>query len=288
MSIGLFVADWFRRLNPFVGNAVPLVATYTREIPVSIARMYENAIDGEHLPWLHKSTFAELEIIDSGDWGWRGAGYLQPRSFTTWMELELQLDREKNRWITTTLRGLGKGNQIITHAIPLAENRIKVIVDFYVPRLPRLLHRIYGAQLVETYKALYDEDQWMMETRQRALDKRSGSAAQTESIELGSWTDVQRKLPLVFSFQDNSFRLLQLDGKLLAHATTCPHMLGPLQEAEVVNGEVECPWHGYRFAIGSGECTSGKPCRLAAAPEISIDASRGVVIASGRPRQQHD
>ena len=144
MSFLLFTADWLRRLSIFTGTTVPLVATYTRELPVSIARMYENAIDGEHLPWLHRDTFATLEISESGDWGWRGTGHLHPKSFMTWMELELRLDRKNHRWITTTLRGLGKGNQVVTHAIPIAENRIKVVVDFYVPKLPKFLHRLYG------------------------------------------------------------------------------------------------------------------------------------------------
>lgn len=50
---------------------VPHVGQYQRRMPVSLARMYENALDWEHLPWLHSSSFTAIECIESGDWGWR-------------------------------------------------------------------------------------------------------------------------------------------------------------------------------------------------------------------------
>ena len=125
MTVLTFLVDWLRRLAIQFSNTLPHVATYTRELPVSLVRMYENAIDGEHLPWLHKDSFAALTIIEKGAWGWRGQGYFQPRSFMTWTELELRLDRENNRWVTTTLRGLGTGTQIVTHALPLADDELR-------------------------------------------------------------------------------------------------------------------------------------------------------------------
>ncbi|NND38583.1 MAG: Rieske 2Fe-2S domain-containing protein [Pseudomonadales bacterium] len=267
-------------MSPFTGTTLPHVATYTRELPVSMARMYENAIDGDHLPWLHRETFTDMTISESDNTGWRGQGYLQPRSFTTWMELELRLDRENHRWITTTTRGLGKGSQVITHAIPLAENRIKVVVDFYVPKLPKALHKMYGKQLVDTYTRLYDQDLEMMRTRQRALD--IAASAQPDSnparIVLGNRTGLDSQLPLQFELAGRPYRLVRIGDKLVAHASTCPHRLGSLQDAKVVDGQVECPWHGYRFNVISGECTSGQHGQLPLAPVISIDNDE--VVAS--------
>ena len=63
-----YVIDWLRRLGLQFSTDLPRVATYTRELPVSLTRMYENAIDGEHLPWLHRDSFSSLEILDSGPW----------------------------------------------------------------------------------------------------------------------------------------------------------------------------------------------------------------------------
>ena len=281
MTLLTFLVDWLRRLGIQFSTTLPHVATYTRELPVSLARMYENAIDGEHLPWLHKDSFAALTIIENGAWGWRGQGYFQPRSFMTWTELELRLDRDNNRWVTTTLRGLGKGTQIVTHALPLAEDRIKVIVDFYVPKLPRFLHGLYARRFLETYSKLYDEDLWMMSTRQQELDRRNEQRTQAMATEvsLGSVDFVRRSAPFSFELQKRQYRLVEIDGELIAYATTCPHMLGPLQDASVEHGQVTCPWHGYRFDIITRECTSGQQCKLPPAPEIVVHEELNEVVA---------
>jgi len=279
-----FLVDWLRRLGIQFSNSLPHVATYTRELPVSLVRMYENAIDGEHLPWLHKDTFAALTIIEKGAWGWRGQGYFQPRSFMTWTELELRLDKANNRWVTTTLRGLGKGTQIVTHALPLAEDRIKVVVDFYVPKLPRFLHSLYARQFLDTYSKLYDEDLWMMATRQQQLDRKSEERPQDTPAEvcLGAVQSVRKSVPFSFELQKQTYRLVDIDGELIAYGATCPHMLGPLQDASIEQGQVTCPWHGYRFDVITGECTSGQQCKLTPAPEIVINEARDEVIAKLR------
>ena len=274
MTLLTYLIDWARRLTPSFNLALPHVATYTRELPVSMARMYENAIDAEHLPWLHRSSFSHLEIMQQGSWGWRAKANLVPKSYFNAMELELCLDREKNRWITRTLSGLGKGTEIWTHAIPIDEHRIKVIVDFYIPKLPRFLHAIYRKQLLATYSQLYDEDVWMMATRQHQLNRRAeGKLEQpSESIKLGVVSDIEQLAPLNFDFNNHPYQLVKVAGEWVAYSRVCPHSLGPLDAPAIVNDGVsaivECPWHGYQFDIMTRECISGAQCRLAPAPKI--------------------
>ena len=57
---------------------MPHVATYRRELPVSIERLYENAIDWEHLPYLPRSSFAHIECAEAGVWGFRTRIWPQP------------------------------------------------------------------------------------------------------------------------------------------------------------------------------------------------------------------
>jgi len=274
MTIITYLVDWIRRLLPSFGNRMPHVATYTRELPISLKRMYENATDGEHLPWLHSDSFSDLTIVDSGKWGWHGKGHLQPRSFMTYMELKLTLDREKSRWITKTLAGLGKGSEIWTHAIPLEENKIKVIVDFYVPKLPRFLHKMYADQLIETYAKLYDEDLWMMATRQNELNRlkaKKAHAPMQGSLRLGAITEIEKQLPFDFEFNLQPYRLVKNKESFIAFNSTCPHMLGPLNTHKDSHLIATCPWHGYEFDIENGECLSGQKCKLLPAPIIVID-----------------
>jgi nitrite reductase/ring-hydroxylating ferredoxin subunit len=95
---------------------------------------------------------------------------------------------------------------------------------------------------------------------------------------LGSLEYVRMRLPMTIEERGRRFRIVELDGKLIAHATVCPHTLGPLGTTTVTNGIVECPWHGFRFDIVTGKCVSGQTCSLAPAPKIIVDAQSSDVI----------
>lgn len=281
MAFANFLVDLIRRVTPSFGNQLAHVTTYTRELPINLDRMYENAIDWEHLPFLHSSTFSQIEVMASGDWGWKAKAFLTPKSIFNSMVLELRLDRPKNRWITKTLSGFGKGTEIWTHAIPLGPNKIKVIVDFYVPKLPTVLKAKYAGQYSALYAQLYDEDLWMMAGRQTALNKidKAKTTNTSSMLSLGKLENIKAKLPFTFEFNHQSYRLLELDDTLIAHTLSCPHMLGPLQDANVEKGILECPWHGYQFDLKTRKCISGQRCKLAPAPLIKIDTNKMEVIA---------
>ncbi|KIE58544.1 ferredoxin [Methylacidiphilum kamchatkense Kam1] len=46
-------------------------------------------------------------------------------------------------------------------------------------------------------------------------------------------------------------------GAYYALDDTCPHEGGPLSEGFLEEGEVECPWHGARFSLKTGEVLCG-------------------------------
>ncbi|MDX1692467.1 MAG: Rieske (2Fe-2S) protein [Ketobacteraceae bacterium] len=277
-----YVLDKVRRFHLSPGNKLSHIGTYTRELPISLDRMYENALDGEHLPYLHSSTFSYIDILDSGPWGWRARAGLQPRSIFTDMEIELVLNRDEYCWKTRTLKGLGKGTEIWTHAIPLSENRIKVIVDFYIPKVPALLRPIYADYYLSTYERLYDEDEQMMCQRQEALDFKQAhkNAGSRKPVSLGHERDVKAKIPFTFTCNGERFCLNESNGELVAYSAMCPHMLGPLDKAPLVDGVVECPWHAYRFDVSTGQCVSGQSCRLKPGPMIKTDPETREVTAT--------
>ena len=57
--------------SPYPDSRTCHVGTYRRVLPVSVERMYENALDWEHLPYVHAGSFKAIEPIDAGPWGWR-------------------------------------------------------------------------------------------------------------------------------------------------------------------------------------------------------------------------
>lgn len=252
-----------------------LAGRYDRRVAASVARIWENVFDWEHLAHLHDGSFAACELIEAGEWGWRVA--LTPAGGTE-QRIELRADREAGRYVSTTVAGTGVGTEIRVGLTPQAAHVTDVAVEFHLPepRPERLaaLGRSYAA----AYARLWDEDEAMMQARERAVGRRFVAAADAAPIDLGPEQDVRAALPHAFEWGGAPFRLVALDDALIAHSTVCPHWLGPLDEAPVIDGAVRCPWHGYRFEIATGRCAAHPEFRLAPAPIIRIQAGR--VIAA--------
>jgi len=53
--------------------------------------------------------------------------------------------------------------------------------------------------------------------------------------------------------EGNRIALFNLGGEIYALDNACTHVGGPLSQGRVEEDEVECPWHGSRFDIRTGE-----------------------------------
>ena len=59
--------------------------------------------------------------------------------------------------------------------------------------------------------------------------------------------------------------LVRQDGRIQALTATCSHMAGPLDEGEIEDGSIVCPWHGSRLSLEDGHVLNGpatypQPC----------------------------
>ncbi len=97
------------------------------------------------------------------------------------------------------------------------------------------------------------------------------------AVLLGSLEEMRARLPLQVEYAGGRFRVVEVDGTLLAHATVCAHALGPLDDAEVEDGCIRCPWHGYRYDVRTGRSADGRGLRLATPPRVVIDADSGQI-----------
>jgi nitrite reductase/ring-hydroxylating ferredoxin subunit len=70
------------------------------------------------------------------------------------------------------------------------------------------------------------------------------------------------------------YRLIELGGAIAVHSAVCPHMGGPLGDAEIdERGCITCPWHGYRFDVHTGHSADGGKLALTGAPRVEVDAN---------------
>jgi nitrite reductase/ring-hydroxylating ferredoxin subunit len=264
----------------------PLVsaAVYRRDVHASIERVWENVLDWEHLPWLHRAAFRSIECEDAGAWGWRARVGFEPQGDS---RIELLVERDASRYVVRTLEGAGRGSEIWTRLDPRGHQLTGVEVEFRVPGLDRVAARAVGDAYTRLYQQLWDEDEVMMRRRAAALARREVASKGTpEETSLGSLELLRERLPLAVEGGGRSWRVVEVDGSLRAHSVVCPHMLGPLDEAEIVDGCVRCPWHGYVFDLDTGRCTEGgtlrltkgRPLRLAAPPRVRVDGDQAYLV----------
>lgn len=269
------------RSNAHPESQIPHVGTYRRAMNVSLERMYENALDWEHLPYVHSGSFSAIECLEAGSWGWRAA--LKDDQGRDSL-IELRLDREARRWITRNIEGAASGSEIWTHVFVTAERSLEIVVDFFVPGSNAENRGRIGDAYINLYHQLYDEDEAMMLGRQRELDRRIEVRAEAE-VSLPPRSELQ--LPHAFDLGGRAHVLREIDGALIAHAALCPHQLGPLTNACVESGEITCPWHGYRFRLSDGQrvnpqsngALSASNCALRPAPSVEVSEQRVRVIS---------
>ena len=279
-----------RSTAPVFGQAPGCVKVgqYRRIMPVTMARMMENALDWEHLPTLHADNFASIDLIDSGPWGWRATADLPSKGGgapTRSQIIELLLDTQNHCWVTTILGGTGAGNQIHTQARMVADDQLEVCVDFYVPDsgFSDEQYRQYGEALSAVYAQLYDEDEGMMARRQDEMDAWAAARRSTPPadgrVDVGALEDLQSAGAQIVPFGGGRFKLLWDGDAVSIFSVRCPHMLGPLDDEEICDGRVACPWHGYVFDTKTGRCDGHPGLRLETPPHVTVSDGRIILSA---------
>ena len=74
------------------------------------------------------------------------------------------------------------------------------------------------------------------------------------------------------------------DLGLIAFGAWCPHLDGPLWEGSIRDGEVGCPWHGWRYSLATGRCTWAPSGDIEEAHETELGRARCVQNERGTLR----
>lgn len=213
-------------------ESLAIVATYSRELGASLERMFENALDWEHLPFVHARSFASIDLIAERPDGWRAAVTMAGGGD---LVIDLGLDRSLGRW-TTDSKADGKLiGRIVTDAMATGAESCRVDIDFQLPDVPPEQRAGFERYYPALYAMLYDEDEAMMIARQGAVSRGPSGLAERR----------QAHMP---------------DGTPVSVARYCPHLGLPLDDEPDENGIITCPWHGYRFDAATGQCVSGAKC----------------------------
>lgn len=237
-----------------------------------MARIWENVLDWEHLPWLHGSSFVGIELLEFGREGWRAWVSFPPSDAPHRALIAVELHRLERYYWTRTREGIGTGSEIRTTLTPTSATATDIAVEFFVPGVAAEHADQVGSFYTTLYAQLWDEDEAMMMRRQEVLDCKPTPSGLGDRLGLGPLAALRERLPFVTEANGQRIRLVEIDGTIVPHVTVCPHLGGPLELAEVCDGIATCPWHGYRFDLRTGKSADGRSLCLATAPRFEIDA----------------
>ena len=95
-------------------------------------------------------------------------------------------------------------------------------------------------------------------------------------------SDVPADYPLAISLVDGRrLCLVRVHDEVFAVEDRCPHRDFPLSGGDVQDGCLECPFHGARFDVRTGQCISG-PSEGDAVAVFAVMQVNGVVLVGDR------
>ena len=81
---------------------------------------------------------------------------------------------------------------------------------------------------------------------------------------------------------DETIYLANVDGKFYAIGNVCKDEGGPLEESRIDAYEVECPWHGSKFDVRTGEVTNPPATEPESTYVVKIDGDNMLIRRHSR------
>ena len=78
-----------------------------------------------------------------------------------------------------------------------------------------------------------------------------------EFMRVAATSEIQADKMKMVQYKGQAICLANIMGKYYAIRNTCTHLGGPLAQGKLEGRVVECPWHGSRFDLTTGEVKGG-------------------------------
>jgi len=75
-------------------------------------------------------------------------------------------------------------------------------------------------------------------------------------VKVARATDLEDGEIMLVEVGEERILVSKMGGSFYAVGELCTHALGPLSDGYVEGQQVECPWHGSRFDLQTGEATN--------------------------------
>ena len=109
---------------------------------------------------------------------------------------------------------------------------------------------------------------------------RSGPEGFTSAL---ASAELSEKKPRRVDVDGQPILLVRLGEKICAVGAVCSHYGAPLEEGQLVENTIRCPWHASRFALEDGEVREGPACAPLPSYEVRVAGGQVQVKLRSRP-----
>jgi nitrite reductase/ring-hydroxylating ferredoxin subunit len=90
-------------------------------------------------------------------------------------------------------------------------------------------------------------------------------------VKVAETKDIQTSQMRAVEVNGEKVCLSNVEGRYYAIGNVCTHMGGPLAEGKIEGFEVQCPWHGSKFDIRTGNVVSPPAMRAEPTYEVKVE-----------------
>ncbi len=84
----------------------------------------------------------------------------------------------------------------------------------------------------------------------------------SELVKVANVSDILQGKAKIVNANGIPIALYNVGGKFYATHNTCLHRGGPLGEGELEDKKITCPWHGWQYAVDTGQCINNPAAKL--------------------------
>jgi ferredoxin-NADP reductase/nitrite reductase/ring-hydroxylating ferredoxin subunit len=103
-------------------------------------------------------------------------------------------------------------------------------------------------------------------------------------VKVADTKDIQPSHMKEVQVDDENICVVNIEGKYYAIGSICTHEGGPLADGTLDGYEVECPWHGSKFDVRTGEVTSPPANEPEPAYEVKVDGNNILIRKQGKSK----
>lgn len=230
--------------------------------------------DYEHIQVVHPKTLGEYRLVEVRD---EGCEVLYDQLWPARRGRPRPLSRVRHRYRAPLsmefdfIEGRYRGTRVRTSLAPQSPQRTLIEESYFIPGLPnwRVLARLLEPLIMAKVNRIWKEDLDVGV----CIDGWPGVPASARAAIQRQEAPVHPALPppdwpsapipegqgRCYQIGGRVVAVFKADGQLHGLEQRCPHTGGPLSLGRVTPDKqcVECPWHGARFKLATGEHVAG-------------------------------